>query len=232
VAAVAGVRARGQGDGVTLAAALAHLFPVPCVGCGVEGRSLCPGCAPALAARPAAGAVAGLGPVVSGLRYEGVARAALLAFKEEGATALAAHLVPPLAAAVVAALASAPGAMVAAVPSTRRARRRRGYEPVRVLAGRAGIRLSPLFAPAGAHVVQKGLGVDERARNLAGVFALARRVAGLRVVLLDDVLTTGATLTAAATTLRAGGAEVLGAAVLADTPRRFGHSSTTLSFKP
>jgi predicted amidophosphoribosyltransferase len=77
--------------------------------------------------------------------------------------------------------------------------------------------------------VQKGLGIAERARNLDGVFALARPVGGVRVLVVDDVVTTGATLAAAAGVLRAGGADVVGAAVLAATPRRDGRSSGMLS---
>jgi predicted amidophosphoribosyltransferase len=142
---------------------------------------------------------------------------------------LASALAVPFAAAVSASLACDPPAQLAAVPSSRAARRRRGYEPVRLLAGRAGIRLSPLFLPARAHAVQKGLGLAERARNLDGVFALAGPVGGIRVLLLDDVVTTGTTLAAAAGVLRAGGAEVAGAAVLAATPRRDGRSTGMLS---
>lgn len=215
---------------MTLADALAFLFPVPCAGCGVEGRALCGACVPALAPDLRVLEVPGVGRVASGVRYDGVARRALLALKEEGATALAARLAVPFAAAVTAAL--APRAVLVPVPSSRAARRRRGYEPVRVLAGRAGILPTRLFLPAAPRAVQKGLGVADRARNLEGAFALARPVDGVRVVLLDDVLTTGATLAAAAAVLRAGGAEVLGAAVLADTTRRDGHSSVTPSFLP
>ena len=120
-----------------------------------------------------------------------------------------------------------------AVPSSRAARRRRGFDPVTLLGGRAGIRFSRVFEPARPHAVQKGLGVAERGLNLDGVFVLARpvphRVLLGRVLLIDDVVTTGATLTAAAQVLRAGGAEVVGAAVLAATPRRDGRSSGTLS---
>jgi predicted amidophosphoribosyltransferase len=119
--------------------------------------------------------------------------------------------------------------VLVAVPSTRAARRRRGFEPVRLLAARAGIRLTPLFLPARPHAVQKGLGVAERARNLEGVFALERPVDGIRALLVDDVATTGATLAAAAEVLRGGGADVVGAAVLAVTARRDGRSSGTLS---
>lgn len=210
--------------------ALAHLFPVPCAGCGVEGRLLCRECVASLGPDLVTRVVPGVGAIASGTRYDGVARRALLALKEEGATGVATALAVPFARAVGTALVSAPTAVLAAVPSTRAARRRRGYEPVRMLARRAGILLSPLFAAARPHAAQKGLGAEDRARNLDGAFTLRRPVEGLRVVLLDDVLTTGATLAAAAATLRAGGADVLGAAVLADTPRRDGHSSATPSF--
>jgi ComF family protein len=210
--------------------ALAFLFPVPCVGCGVEGRSLCPTCAPGLAPHVSTTGLPGVGPVTAGSAYEGVPRAVLLALKEQGRTGLADALAVPFAAAVSAVL--RPESVLVAVPSSLAARRRRGFEPVRLLAARAGIRLTSAFLPARPHAVQKGLGVADRARNLDGVFALARPVGGLCVLLLDDVITTGATLAAAAEVLREGGAEVVGAAVLAATPRRDGRSSGTLSRNP
>jgi ComF family protein len=216
-----------------VAGAFAYLFPVPCAGCGVEGRSLCGSCRAALTPRLAVQQLAGVGEVWAGLSYDGVARSGILALKEQGRTGLAAVLGIPFAAAVRAALADHPSARVVAVPSSRAARRRRGFEPVRLLGGRAGILLPRVFEPARPHAVQKGLGVAERERNLDGVFVLARpaprRVLLGRVLLIDDVVTTGATLAAAAKVLRAGGAEVVGAAVLAATPRRDGRPSGTLS---
>lgn len=200
--------------------AFAYLFPVPCAGCGAEGSALCAACASALEARIGVTDLPGVGPVTAALAYDGVARTMLLALKEPGRAGLAASLAAPFAVAATAALTAAPDAVIAAIPSSRAARRRRGYEPVRLLATRAGIRLAQVFRPARPHAAQKGLGVAERARNLEGVFALARPVDGQRMMLLDDVVTTGATLAAAAEVLRAGGAEVVGAAVLAATPRR------------
>lgn len=208
---------------------VAFLAPVPCAGCGADGRALCATCAHELAPDLRHVDVPGVGRVVAGLGYDGVARSALLALKEQGRTALTPALVVPFAAAVTAALGGRRDAVLAAIPASRAARRRRGYEPVVLLARRAGIRLTPAFLPARPHGPQKALGVAERARNLEGVFALAYPVAGRRVLLLDDVVTTGATLAAAAAALRAGGADVVGAAVLAATARRDGRSSGTLS---
>ena len=186
---------------------------------------LCRACRRALAPHPVVDRVPGVGAVHAAVPYDGVARAALLAFKEQGATGLATALAAPFGVAVTAAL--TPGAVVVAIPSSRAARRRRGYEPLTVLAARAGIRLTPVFAPARTPAVQKALGVADRRANLDGAFALDRAVSGLRVLLVDDVLTTGATLSAAAGVLRAGGAEVVGAAVLAATPRRDGRARGT-----
>lgn len=68
---------------------------------------------------------------------------------------------------------------------------------------------------------QSGLPRADRLRNLRGAFAVeparASTVAGKRVMLVDDVMTTGATLQAAAEALRAAGAAHITAAVLART---------------
>jgi predicted amidophosphoribosyltransferase len=61
----------------------------------------------------------------------------------------------------------------------------------------------------------------ERFSNMKGVYRAKPAAAGRKVILVDDVMTTGATLLECARALRAGGAEVLGAAVLASTPKNF-----------
>jgi len=223
--------------GAALASALAVVFPVPCAGCGEEGPSLCRACAVALTPRLSTLPLAGVGTVTAGLEYSGVARACLLAYKEQGRSALAGALAAPFALAVTRALAvttapAVPADAVVAVPSSRAARRRRGYEPVRLLAARAGIRLTPLFRPARPRGAQKTLAVAERVRNADGAFALARSASGMRVLLVDDVVTTGSTLSAAAEVVHRGGGVVVGAAVLAATRRRDGRSSGTLSWNP
>jgi predicted amidophosphoribosyltransferase len=89
-----------------------------------------------------------------------------------------------------------------------------------------------VFAPARPHAAQKTLSIDERARNIEGVFEVDGAVAGRRFLLVDDVVTTGATLMAAATALRSAGADVPAAAVVASTPKLFGPSVAVRRERP
>jgi ComF family protein len=214
--------------------ALAVLLPVECAGCGAWDRSICTSCRerlePAVTARELGDGV----HVWAGMRYEGVARSVMLALKAQQRVDAARALAPALAEAVHAALreAGATGSVDAvAVPGTRAAFRRRGYDPVRLLMARAGITGRRVFAAARPHRSQKQLGVDQRDRNLRGAFRVRRSlsmqaVAGHRILLIDDVVTSGATLREAARVLRESGAEVIGAAVVASTERRFGGTVT------
>jgi ComF family protein len=209
--------------------ALAVLLPVECAGCGAWDRGVCDACrgylTPAVTVRDVAARHAEERlPVWAGLPYDGVARSLILAFKAQQRVDAARVLAPALAEAVRAAAAAVgvSDVEVVAVPGTRAGYRRRGYDPVRLLIARAGLGASRVFAPARPHTAQKRLGVDERDRNLRGAFRIRQSVAGRRILLIDDVVTTGATLREAARVLREGGAEVVGAAVVASTERRFG----------
>lgn len=199
--------------------AWAVLFPVECAGCGADDRSLCADCRRALIAD----VTPRVGPdglrVYTALRYEGAVRRVLLAYKEQGRTDVAAALSAPLAAAVAATLAHAPAATIVAVPTSRAAFRRRGYDPVRQLLRTAGLRHERLLVQARGTGIQKHLSVEERATNLRGAHVARRPLNGLEVVLVDDVLTSGATLGEAARAVRAAGGDVVGAATLAFTPR-------------
>ena len=207
--------------------ALAVLLPVECAGCGAWDRGVCGSCRSALTPAVRVRDV-GAGPgeprlrVWAGLEYDGVARSVILALKAQQRVDAARALAPALAEAVRAAAREVgrSGVEVVAIPGTRAAYRRRGYDPVRLLISRAGLGASRVFAAARPHRSQKRLGAGERDRNLCGTFRLRRRVAGHGILLIDDVVTTGATLREAARVLREGGAEVVGAAVVASTRRR------------
>ena len=99
--------------------------------------------------------------------------------------------------------------MLAFVPPDRTRVLLRGHHPAERLAHELGIRwevpVEPLLAWTRAIPHQRGLTRAERRRNVAGAFAPAA-AAPTRVGLVDDVYTSGATVAAAASALRKGGA--------------------------
>lgn len=197
--------------------AWAVLLPVECAGCAAPDRGLCPECAAALAPAVTVQGTPGGIAVRAALRYEFVARRVILALKEQERTDVAVALAGPLAAAV----AAVPGtAELATVPSSRAAWRRRGFDPVVLLARRAGLRPARVLRHRGNAARQKTLGLAERAENVRGSLAARCSLDGRRFVLLDDVLTTGATLDEASRAIQEAGGNVIGAATLAFTPRR------------
>lgn len=202
-----------------LADALALAFPVACVACRAPGRALCQACAAGVRPQPRGRVLPSGLRVWSGLDYGGAAAAALRALKEEGRTSLARTLAPALAAALAAASAGERGLTVVPVPPTRAALRRRGYRVVELLARRAGAAPARILVPARRTIDQRALGRAARQENAAGSLR-AHRASGLRVVVVDDVVTTGATLDEAVRALTAAGAQVVGAAVVAATALR------------
>lgn len=202
-----------------LADALSLAFPVECAGCGAPGRALCATCLSALAPDVQRVVLDDGTRVYAGLRYEGVAARALRALKEEGRTSLAGALAPALRAALVEASRGRDGLVVVPVPTSRRAMRRRGYRVVDLLARRAGVAAAPLLRPARATADQRDLGRAARGENARGSLR-ALPAEGLAVVVVDDVVTTGATLHEAVRALHAAGATVVAAATVAATPRR------------
>lgn len=209
-----------------LAALLDLVLPRTCAGCAAPGGELCPACRGLLGAPPL-GRVrptpcpAGLPVTFALAAYTGDVTRILLAHKERGQLGLTRHLGGALAAVVAA---HGPGPyLLCPVPSSRRAVRRRGYDHAMRLARAAAQHLggeaARLLVPARAVADQSGLSTAQRARNLHGALR-AVGLPGLPVVVVDDVMTTGATLVEAARALRAQGHPVAGAAVLAATSRR------------
>jgi predicted amidophosphoribosyltransferase len=231
-------------------AALVDLvLPATCAGCGAPGTAWCTRCAASLAAAaPAASAPSpsppGLPPVTAAGEYAGPLRHAIVAYKERGRHALAAVLGERLAAAARVAVARQRGAqpvpvLLIPVPATAAAARRRYGDHMVRIARRAAIALNRGGVPAAVAYPLRarrrpdfaGLSAAQRRAASAGAFAVrgkrlaavrAATAAGVRPVLVDDVLTTGATISAAAASLRAAGVPVNAAAVIAATRRRSG----------
>lgn len=188
--------------------AFAVLVPVACAGCGADDRALCAECRSRLVPAPMLQALGDGTVVVSALRYEGVARRAIIALKEQGRTDVGRPL---------------GGIELVTVPSSRSGYRRRGYDPVRLLVHGAGYpRPASVLVNVHARVSQKSLDRPSRGTNIAGSMVASRPLDGRRFLVIDDVVTTGATLVEATRALRAGGAEVVAAAALASTPRHWG----------
>jgi predicted amidophosphoribosyltransferase len=195
------------------------VLPRRCVGCGARGRALCATCT---GTDPVFGRRGDL-TVVSGAAYAGGVRAAVIAYKERGRRDLAG----PLAALLSAALAVgwAGPVVLVPIPSTRRAAVERGGDHVRRLAHRAaargGFRVAIGALDIGRTVRDSaGLSAPQRAANLAGAMRAQPPPPRDRVaVLVDDIVTTGATLQEARRALEAAGWLVTGAATVASTPR-------------
>jgi ComF family protein len=143
----------------------------------------------------------------SAMAYEGVARDAVRALKFARARVLADVMAAQIAACAPPALLSR-GALVA-VPAHPRRRRARGFDPGELLAAalarRTGLALEPALRRDAAGSRQLGASRSER-RDVDRLGFEARAAAPQRAVLIDDVHTTGATLDACSSALRAAGA--------------------------
>ena len=189
------------------------LGPLRCAACGLRAGPLCDSCGPSLRTPAEHPVVPGAARALAAFRYEGAARSMVLALKLRGARGYAG----PLAVGMVAAArrAAVTAEVVTWVPARRTDLRRRGFDHARVLAGEVsrglGLPSDALLARSGRRPDQVGLTAPQRRANLRGAFS-AREVRGRRVLLVDDLLTTGATAAECVSVLKergAGGVEVL-----------------------
>lgn len=217
--------------------AVALLVPVECVGCGEPGIAVCPGCSARMDGRLECRELEPGFPVWAGTEYTDVARRAILALKNDQRTDASSALARVLLPAIDAAIDSLPGdtdaggvVTLAALPSTRAAFRRRGYRPVDVVVARTAFRLEHPLVWRRQPGDQIGLGVAARQANLSGALRAKRPVTGRRFLLVDDVVTTGQTLREARRAVVEAGGSVIGAAVIAATPRLFRTASSRAHF--
>jgi predicted amidophosphoribosyltransferase len=212
--------------------ALAVVAPTECAGCGAVDRALCERCIGDLSPNPRS---IEIGPrshpltVWASLEYEDSIRKILLAYKDGGRTDAAAPLAIPLRAAVRRALpivsrdrayARSPLRLVV-IPSSRDAFRRRGYHPVELVLRKARLAAARDLQMTRQSVDQAGLGLHDRAVNRAGSLRGRGALTGVRYLVVDDILTTGATILEARRAIEAAGGEVIGAATMAFTRRLF-----------
>ena len=222
-------------------AALDLLLGGACLGCGRPGRAVCPPCRAGL---PAVARLAWPTPVPPGLappwaagEYAGLLRALVLGHKERRLVGLRPLLGDLLARSVVAGAVRTGPVLLVPVPSRAAVVRSRGHDPtleVTRAAARAlrragyDVTVGRLLATRRDVADQAGLSAAERAANLDRSMhqrpRALTRAAGwrprVRVVVCDDVLTTGATAREAQRALEAVGLPVSAVAVVAATRRR------------
>ncbi|KRE37690.1 hypothetical protein ASG73_08560 [Janibacter sp. Soil728] len=244
----------GATVGELVRAALDLVLPRSCAGCGRPGESICRPCRGEVAGL----ALEDLGllapsPVPQGwpgctgtVRYEGVSARLMKAFKDGGRRDLADPIARLLADAVARAVTA--GAhdfgrariLLVPIPSAPATTRRRGDRPTLILVQHAarlvgpGVVTASVLSMARGTADQAGLDRAGRQDNLAAAMRVVEPdvVRGRDCVLVDDVLTSGATLAEGRRALRAAGARSVGMAVCMVTPRRLPASALPLSRPP
>ena len=220
-----------------LNAAIDLLFPLSCVVCGREGRFLCNGCAPGLPRlqKPYCSLCASPGAPrlcswceASPPSFDGIAapylmagpvRDTVLGLKYRNLRAWAPHMGRLM----TEYMESEPidADVLVPVPLHRRRVRYRGYNQSELLAReisrRTDIPMNPKVLSRNRDTppqVSMSSG-EERRQNMAGAFECTGDVLGKRVLLIDDVVTTGATISACAGPLKSAGALSVRALALA-----------------
>ena len=206
-------------------------FPGRCAGCDREGSSLCDACVGALDARlherpgTPIGLRAGIPHPILQLEwcapFKGTVRRALHQLKYDGERRLA----EPLGRAVARRWerAGQGGDVIVAVPVHEARRRQRGYDQAALIAGvvgrTLGLAVVDALARDRATAPQFDLDRPSRAGNVSGAFSVrsraTRTVRDRWIVLVDDVMTTGATLAACASALLDSGAATISAVTVA-----------------
>lgn len=189
-------------------------LPTSCPVCGRPGPAPCAGCAAELRPAPALPGLAGLDSCAALLTYAGAGRELVARLKYRNARGSV-----PFLARGMAAIVPYQVDLVTWAPTTPARIRRRGFDQARLLAlavaRQLGVPCRPVLRrrPGPAQT-----GRDALTRHSGPGFAGARGVKGRRVLLVDDVVTTGATVAAASRALREAGATEVHVVAAARTP--------------
>ena len=162
--------------------------------------------------------------------YESVAAELLVAYKDKGFASLSGVMSSLLTPALEAALAAkhhAPERVtVCPMPSKRSSYLRRGFNPTELFSKQTAKKLRMTSAPTDALRVvadvadQASLDHDGRLANMEGALSASVWFKGRSVILVDDIVTTGATLSEAARAIEVAGGEVVGFCTIAETMLR------------
>jgi predicted amidophosphoribosyltransferase len=206
---------------------LATLLPIRCPVCGAAGAAPCGPCIARMRSGGPGPLPAGLDVCRSLLAYEGGARTLVARVKYRNDRAALTWLAGGMAGLVE----PPPGVVVTWAPTSTRRRRRRGFDQAELLATavarRWGVPCRRLLDRSPGPP-QTGLSLTDRRRGPCFVPVsvpapvpgrTARPALTAPVIVIDDVVTTGSTLTAASWALRAAGAPWVGAVTAARTPR-------------
>jgi predicted amidophosphoribosyltransferase len=189
-------------------------LPSSCPVCGAHGPAPCAGCAAELRPAPALPDPPGLDSCAALLTYAGAGRELVARLKYRNARASVPFLARGMAAIVPFDI-----DVVTWAPTTPARLRRRGFDQARLLARAvARQRGVPCCALLRRRPGPAQTGRDAAARHAGPGFAGVRGVRGRRVLLVDDVVTTGATVAAAARALREAGAGEVHVVAAARTP--------------
>ena len=199
------------------------LFPPHCAFCGKVGvQGVCPACEKTLPyCKTPFHERAEIGACLAPLKYEGIVREALLDYKFHGSQSRCTGFGDVLAQAAAEHF-GGQFDLVTFVPVSKKRRRERGYDQSYLLARETCRR----WDTAPAALLQKTKdnpaqssrsSREERQKNVVGAYVAVNedKIKGQRILLIDDILTTGATLREAARVLREAGAEKVICATLA-----------------